>query len=84
MKIDGKEFKDPKKQAAYDAITGGRSLGTGQWTSLGMYGGNEYDLYNSPSGLKVGSEHLRIGEIGFEKNFDSAFGSKVLKKWKLK
>jgi len=68
--------RSPQKQAAYDAITGGRSFGTGQGT-IGMYGGNEYELYNSPSGLKVGSDILGYGE-GYEKNFDSMFGSKSL------
>ena len=68
--------RSPQKQAAYDAITGGRSLGTGQGT-IGMYGGNEYELYNSPSGLKVGSDILGYGQ-GYEKNFDSMFGSKSL------
>ena len=42
-----------------------------------MYGGNEYELYNSPSGLKVGSDILGYGQ-GYEKNFDSMFGSKSL------
>ena len=74
--------RSPEKQAAYDAITGGKSLGTGQWTR-GMYGGNEYDLYNSRSGLKVGSDILGRGE-GFEKNFDSAFGSKSLEEMEQK
>ena len=68
--------RSPQKQAAYDAITGGRSFGTGQGT-IGMYGGNEYELYNSPSGSKVGSDILGYGQ-GQEKNFDSMFGSKSL------
>ena len=74
--------RSPEKQAAYDAITGGKSLGSGQWTR-GMYGGNEYDLYNSRSGLKVGSDILGRGE-GYEKNFDSAFGSKSLEEMEQK
>jgi len=79
----GDKFKRPDaKQAAYDAITGGQALGTGQWTR-GMYGGNEYDLYKSPSGLKVGSEIIGRGP-GFEKNFDSMFGSKSLEEMEQK
>ena len=68
--------RSPEKQAAYDAITGGRTLPSGKFTT-GMYGGNEYELYNSPSGLKVGSDIIGTGP-GFEKNFDSAFGSNSL------
>ena len=79
----GDKFKRPEeKQRAYDAITGGRPLGSNQFTR-GMYGGNEFELYNSPSGLKVGSDILGYGE-GYEKNFDSMFGSKSLEEMEQK
>jgi hypothetical protein len=72
--------RSPEKQAAYEAIMGGRSL---QPWQTGTYKGNQYGLYNSPSGLKVSSDVLGWGE-GYEKNFDSAFGSKSLEEMEQK
>ena len=72
--------RSPEKQAAYDAITGGKSIKPWQ---TGTYKGNQYGLYNSPSGLKVSSDVLGWGE-GYEKNFDSRFGSKSLQEMEQK
>ena len=73
IKMMGGE-RSPEKQAAYESIMGGKSL---QPWQTGQYKGQNYGLYNSPSGLKVSSDVLGWGE-GYEKNFDSAFGSKSL------
>ena len=80
----GDKFQRPDaKQKAYDAIMGDRK-GLGLWdTQTGTYGGNEYDLTRTPSGLKVGSNILGFGE-GYAKNFDSAFGSKSLEEMEQK
>ena len=78
------QFQRPEeKQAAYEAIMGDRGS-LGNWESqLGQYGGNQYQLTNTPTGLKVGSDILGYGE-GYEKNFDSAFGSKSLEEMEQK
>jgi len=71
----GEKFKRPEaKQKFYDEVMQGRSLEPYQ---TGMYKGNEYGLYNSPSGLKVGSDIIGWGE-GYEKNLDSMFGSQSI------
>tara|TARA_R100001594_G_scaffold203_2_gene929 strand:+ start:5286 stop:6638 length:1353 start_codon:yes stop_codon:yes gene_type:complete len=70
------------KQKFYDEIIQGRSLPSGQWTT-GQYGGNEYGLYNSPTGLKVSSDIIGWGE-GYEKNLDSMFGSKSIEEMEQK
>lgn len=71
----GEKFKRPEaKQRFYDEVMQGRSLEPYQ---TGMYKGNEYGLYNSPSGLKVGSDIIGWGE-GYEKNLDSMFGSQSI------
>jgi hypothetical protein len=74
----GDKFKRPEaKQKAYESIMGDRK-NLGLWdTQTGTYGGNQYDLTRTPSGLKVGSDILGYGE-GYAKNFDSMFGSKSL------
>jgi hypothetical protein len=77
MRAIGDKFqRSPEKQAFYDAVVGDRSLPSGQWTT-GQYGGNEYGLYNSPTGLKVSSDIIGWGQ-GYEKNLDSMFGSKSI------
>ena len=68
------------KQKFYDEIMQGRSLEPYQ---TGMYKGNEYGLYNSPSGLKVSSDILGWGQ-GFEKNLDSWRGSKSIEEMEQK
>ena len=56
MRAIGDKFqRSPEKQAFYDAVVGDRSLQPGQWTR-GDYGGNQYEVYQSPTGLKVGSD----------------------------
>ena len=71
------KFQRPEaKQTFYDSVVGDRSLRPGQWTR-GNYGGNEYEVYQSPTGLKVGSDIIGWGE-GYEKNLDSLFGSKSI------
>ena len=81
LKWLGEKFQRPEaKQAAYESIMGGRSLEPWQ---TGTYKGNQYGLYKSPSGLKVSSDVLGWGE-GYEKNFDSAFGSKSLEEMEQK
>jgi len=77
-KIGGQ--RSDAKQAAYESIMGGKSL---QPWQTGQYKGQDYGLYNSPSGLKVSSDILGWGE-GYEKNFDSAFGSKSLEEMEQK
>ena len=72
----------PQKKAFYDAVVGERPLGPGQFTT-GQYGGNEYEVYNSPSGLKVGSDIIGTGP-GYEKNLYSAFGSKSIEEMEQK
>jgi len=72
----------PEKKAFYDAVVGERPLGTNQFTK-GMYGGKEYEVYNSPSGLKVGSDILGTGP-GFEKNLYSGFGSQSIEEMEQK
>ena len=75
----GDKFKrSPENQAFYESVTGGRSLPVGGFTK-GDYGGKEYEIYNSPSGLKVGSDIIGWGE-GYEKNMpgSSFFGSKSI------
>jgi hypothetical protein len=60
-------FQRPEaKQRAYESIM-----------DTGTYKGNPYALYDTRSGLKVGSDILGYGQ-GYAKNFDSAFGSKSL------
>ena len=77
MRAVGDKFKrSPEKQAFYDAVVGEQSLRPGQWTR-GDYGGNQYEVYQSPTGLKVGSDIIGWGE-GYEKNLDSMFGSKSI------
>ena len=77
MRAIGDKFqRSPEKQAFYDAVVGERSLQPGKWTR-GDYGGNEYEVYQSPTGLKVGSDIIGWGE-GYEKNLDSLFGSKSI------
>ena len=62
MRAIGDKFqRSPEKQAFYDAVVGDRSLPSGQWTT-GQYGGNEYGLYNSPTGLKVSSDIIGWGQ----------------------
>jgi len=72
----------PEKKAFYDAIVGEQPLGPNQWTK-GMYGGREYEVANTPSGLKVGSDIIGTGQ-GFEKNLYSAFGSKSIEEMEQK
>jgi len=73
----------PEKKAFYDAVTGGQTLGSGQWTR-GDYGGKPgYEIYNSPSGLKVGSDIIGTGP-GYEKNLYSAFGSQSIEEMEQK
>ena len=77
MRAIGDKFqRSPEKQAFYDAVVGDRSLQPGQWTR-GDYGGNQYEVYQSPTGLKVGSDIIGWGQ-GYEKNLDSMFGSKSI------
>lgn len=77
MRAVGDKFtRSPEKQAFYDAVVGEQSLRPGQWTR-GDYGGNQYEVYQSPTGLKVGSDIIGWGE-GYEKNLDSMFGSKSI------
>jgi len=79
-KIGGQ--RSPEKQAFYDAM-GGSSIPSGRFAE-GTYGGKNYELYNSPtSGLKVGSDIIGYGQ-GFEKNLDSAFGSKSIEEMEQK
>ena len=80
----GDKFQRPEaKQKAYEAIMGDRK-GLGLWdTQTGTYGGNEYDLTRTPSGLKVGSDIIGFGE-GYAKNFDSMFGSESLEEMEQK
>ena len=66
----------PEKKAFYDAVVGERGLAPNQFTT-GQYGGKDYEVYNSPSGLKVGSDIIGKGQ-GYEKNLYSAFGSKSI------
>ena len=81
LKWLGEKFKRPEaKQRFYEEIMQGRSIEPWQ---TGMYKGNQYGLYNSPSGLKVSSDILGWGE-GYEKNFDSAFGSKSIEEMEQK
>ena len=75
MEFIGERFQRPEaKQRFYDEVMQGRSIEPWQ---TGMYKGNEYGLYNSPSGLKVSSDIIGWGE-GREKNLDSMFGSKSI------
>ena len=69
------KFQRPEaKQRFYDEVMQGRSLEPWQ---TGMYKGNEYGLYQSPTGLKVSSDVIGWGP-GYEKNLDSLFGSKSI------
>jgi len=79
LKWLGEKFQRPEaKQTAYDAIMGDRQ-GLGLWdTQKGTYGGNEYGLTQTPSGLKVSSD------LVYNKNFDSMFGSKSLEEMEQK
>ena len=81
LKWLGEKFKRPEaKQRFYEEIMQGRSIEPWQ---TGTYKGNQYGLYNSPSGLKVSSDVIGWGE-GFEKNLDSAFGSKSIEEMEQK
>jgi len=63
----GDKFKRPEaKQRAYESIM-----------DTGTYKGNPYELYDTSSGLKIGSDILGTGQ-GYAKNFDSMFGSKSI------
>ena len=75
----GDKFKRPEaKQRAYESIMGDRK-GLGLWESqVGKYGGNEYELMQTPSGLKVSSD------LVYDKNFDSMFGSESLEEMEQK
>jgi hypothetical protein len=68
MEFIGERFQRPEaKQRAYEEIMKG-----------GTYKGKGgYELYDTPSGLKIGSDILGTGQ-GYAKNFDSMFGSKSL------
>jgi len=70
----GDKFKRPEaKQRAYEEIMKG-----------GTYKGKPgYELYETPSGLKVGSDILGTGQ-GYAKNFDSMFGSQSLEEMEQK
>ena len=60
LKWLGEKFKRPEaKQRFYDEVMQGRSVEPWQ---TGTYKGNQYGLYNSPSGLKVSSDVLGWGE----------------------
>jgi hypothetical protein len=72
--------RSPEKQAFYDEIMQGRSVEPWQ---TGQYKGQDYGLYNSPSGLKVSSDIIGWGE-GREKNLDSAFGSQSIEEMEQK
>ena len=78
-KIGGQ--RSPENQAFYDAM-GGKSIPSGQFAG-GTYGGNKYELYKSPSGVKVGSDIIGWGQ-GYEKNLDSAFGSRSIEEMEQK
>ena len=81
LKWLGEKFKRPEaKQRFYDEVMQGRSIEPWQ---TGMYKGNEYGLYNSPSGLKVSSDIIGWGE-GREKNLDSMFGSSSIEEMEQK
>ena len=83
MRAIGDKFqRSPEKQAFYDAVVGEQSLRPGQWTR-GDYGGNQYEVYQSPTGLKVGSDIIGWGQ-GYEKNLDSMFGSKSIEEMEQK
>ena len=63
----GDKFQLPEaKQRAYESIM-----------DTGTYKGNPYTLYDTPSGLKIGSDIIGYGQ-GYAKNFDSMFGSKSI------
>jgi hypothetical protein len=73
LKWLGEKFKRPEaKQKAYESIM-----------DTGTYKGNPYTLYDTRSGLKVGSDILGYGE-GYAKNFDSMFGSQSLEEMEQK
>ena len=56
----GDKFKRPEaKQRFYDEVMQGRSIEPWQ---TGTYKGNQYGLYQSPSGLKVSSDIIGWGE----------------------
>ena len=75
MRAIGDKFQRPEaKQRFYDEVMQGRSIEPWQ---TGTYKGNQYGLYQSPSGLKVSSDIIGWGE-GYEKNLDSMFGSKSI------
>jgi hypothetical protein len=81
LKWLGDKFRRPEaKQRFYEEIMQGRSIEPWQ---TGMYKGNQYGLYNSPSGLKVSSDVIGWGE-GYEKNLDSMFGSKSIEEMEQK
>ena len=81
LKWLGEKFKRPEaKQRFYDEVMQGRSVEPWQ---TGTYKGNQYGLYNSPSGLKVSSDIIGWGE-GREKNLDSMFGSKSIEEMEQK
>ena len=71
--------RSPKKQEAYESIMETMDPDT----RIGTYGDNRYQLTDSPSGLKIGSDILGFGQ-GYAKNFDSAFGSKSLEEMEQK
>jgi len=69
----------PEKLAAYEAIMGDRK-NLGLWdTQTGTYGGTEYDLQQTPSGLKVYSDLNPFGS-----NLYSGFGSESLEEMEQK
>jgi hypothetical protein len=70
----GDKFKRPEaKQRAYEEIMKG-----------GTYKGKGgYELYDTPSGLKIGSDILGTGQ-GYAKNFDSMFGSRSIEEMEQK
>ena len=70
----GDKFKRPEaKQRAYEEIMKG-----------GTYKGKGgYELYDTPSGLKIGSDILGTGQ-GYAKNFDSMFGSQSIEEMEQK
>ena len=70
----GDKFKRPEaKQRAYEEIMKG-----------GTYKGKPgYELYETPSGLKIGSDILGKGQ-GYAKNFDSMFGSQSIEEMEQK
>ena len=80
MQALSEKFQRPEaKQTAYESIMETMNPNT----RIGTYGDNRYQLTDSPSGLKIGSDILGFGE-GYAKNFDSMFGSKSIEEMEQK